>query len=514
MLPIHTIREVIRINTIFPDLSDRKVAKLALCSHQSVGRLKKKIKQLAINHAIALQFKDKELAETLYPRIHGSDTSRREPDYVEHYKQSLKKNGKSKTVLYLEYRAKDSETALSKSQYFAKVRKYLKKCRLAMRQQHLAGEVVYIDYAGTKISYEKDGKKVWLKVFVGVLGASKKIFAFATPGERTVDWINGINRMFEYFGGVTQVISIDNAKALVTKAGVIPILNKNIALLGEHYGCIIDGCRVGKPQDKSLAELGVKFVTQRVLRPMNQDLQFFSIDEVNAFLAQEVEWLNNLPLQKLNITRNELCKQTDEPALRPGPSRPFVVVDDFKVVKVPADYHIEYDNHYYSVPYTLAHEEVEVIVTNTHLKVVHQHQVEAMHQLSNEINASSTLKEHLSPAHESESAKTKDEYMKWASEVGVSTETYVEQQYGLVDNHKSRAIGKRIQNLMKLCKGKDLRQIESACDYAIQNEVAPNEMGMVFKMLDYVANKTPALMKSTTHQNIRGKAAFGGSYDH
>ena len=104
--------------------------------------------------------------------------------------------------------------------------------------------------------------------------------------------------------------------------------------------------------------------------------------------------------------------------------------------------------------------------------------------------------------------------MKWASEVGVSTETYVEQQYGLVDNHKSRAIGKRIQNLMKLCKGKDLRQIESACDYAIQNEVAPNEMGMVFKMLDYVANKTPALMKSTTHQNIRGKAAFGGSYDH
>ena len=114
----------------------------------------------------------KELAETLYPRIHGSDTSRREPDYDEHYKQSLKKNGKSKTVLYLEYRAKDSETALSKSQYFAKVRKYLKKCRLAMRQQHLAGEVVYIDYAGTKISYEKDGKKVWLKVFVGVLGAS------------------------------------------------------------------------------------------------------------------------------------------------------------------------------------------------------------------------------------------------------------------------------------------------------------------------------------------------------
>jgi len=512
--PTKDVREIIRIKTIFPKMSNRKVAKLVDRSHQTVGRVVEKAGRLGLNHAVAMQFKDKELEEALYPKVYGLETNRREPDYDEHFKQSLKNNGKSKTVLYLEYRAENPETALSKSQYFSKVRKYLKKCRLAMRQQHLAGEVVYIDYAGTKVSFEKDGKKVWLKIFIGVLGASKKIFAFATPGERTIDWINGINNMFTYLGGVTQVISIDNARALVSKAGVIPILTKNIALLGEHYGSIIDGCRVGKPQDKSLAELGVKFVTQRVLRPMNQDLTFFSIDEVNIHLAAEVEVLNNLPLQKLKISRNELFDETDKLALRPNPSRPFTVVDDFRVIKVPADYHIEYDSHYYSVPYTLAHEYVEVIVTNTHIKVVYQHQVAVEHELSNEVGGSTTVYSHLSPNHAAEASKTKDEYMKWAEAIGVSTEAYVDQQYGEVNNHKSRAIGKRIQNLMNICKGKDHRQIENACDYAIQNEVAPAEMSMVFKMLEYLATKTPALVNPTTHQNIRGKDAFGDHHAH
>tara|TARA_Y100000296_G_scaffold56116_1_gene64409 strand:- start:5894 stop:6640 length:747 start_codon:yes stop_codon:yes gene_type:complete len=190
MLPINTIREIIRIDSISPLMSDRKKAEIAKCSHQSVGRLKKKLKKLAINHLIALQFKDKELLEALYPKACGVESNCREPNYEEHYKQSTLKKGKSKTVLYLEYRAEDPKTALCKSQYFAKVRKYMKKYRLAMRQQHFAGEVVFIDYAGTKVFYNKKGKKVWLKVFVGVLGASKKVFAFATPGERTIDWIN------------------------------------------------------------------------------------------------------------------------------------------------------------------------------------------------------------------------------------------------------------------------------------------------------------------------------------
>lgn len=514
MLPTNTIREIIRIDSIFPMMSDRKKAEIAKCSHQSVGRLRKKLKKLAINHLIASQFKDKELLEALYPKACGAESNYREPNYDEHYKQSTLKKGKSKTILYLEYRAEDPKTALCKSQYFAKVRKYMKKYRLAMRQQHFAGEVVYIDYAGTKVFYNKNGKKVWLKVFVGVLGASKKVFAFATPGERTIDWINGIKRMFVYFGGVTLVISIDNAKALVTKAGLIPILNKNIALLAEHYGCIVDGCRVGRPQDKSLAELGVKFITQRILRPMLQDMTFFSSAELNAHLEKEVEVVNNLPLQKLKVSRNELFEHTDKLALQPIPLREFNTIEDFKIVKVPSDYHIEFDGHYYSVPYTLAHEPVEVMVSNSHLTVVHQHQVEAKHELNGEVGGSTTLDEHRSPEHAAESAKTKEEYMAWASSIGVNTELYVEQQYSNVNNHKSRAIGKRIQNLMDLAKGKGQRQVEKACDYAVQNEVVPAEMGLVFKMVEYMDANSPAVAKHTTHSNIRGKKAFGGAYEH
>ncbi|MDC0601877.1 hypothetical protein OAP14_02480 [Aliiglaciecola sp.] len=514
MIQPEKIREIIRIDTIYPDMSNRQLGKLTNCSHQSVGRVLKRVKLNGISHAIAIQLKNKELIESLYPCIHISDKKYREPDYDEHVKQSLLKKGKSRTLLYLEYRAKAPSTALSKSQYFSKVRKFLKTTRLAMRQTHVAGDVVYIDYAGTKVFYSKDGQKISAKVFVAVLGASKKLFAFATPGERTKDWINGIVAMFKAFGGVTSIVSIDNATALVSKPGLIPVLVKNIVLLGEFYHCIFDSCRVASPQDKSLAELGVKWVKQRILIPMNHDMTFFSLDEVNAHLSKKVEELNNLPLQKLKISRNELFEQTDGKHLRPLPKKPFEAVDVFKMLIVPADYHIEHNKHFYSVPYKLAHEEVEVVVTNTNLKVFHQHQLEAIHKLSEELNGSTTVHEHLSPEHSAEALKTKDEYMKWAKGVGPLTQVFVEKQYEVVRNPKSRAIGKRVQNLMRLCLNKPQEHIEQACEYAIENNMPPSELGMVFKMLEHLETKASVLMPPTAHKNIRGKNSFGGNYAH
>jgi transposase len=513
MLPIEKIRNIIRTKFISICASARTIAKLCECSHQSVIRVLKKAAKCDLTHPVSLQCTDREITQLLYPSLHEKVGSKRDPNYEVELKESLKKKGKSRTVQYLEYRAIDKETAYSKTQYFYLVRKYLKKRHLTMRQQHRAGEVVYVDYAGTRVCYEKDGKKVWLKVFVGCLGASKKLFAYATVGERTVDWINGMERMFEYFGGVTEVISIDNAKALVTKPGLIAVLVKNLALFGEHFKSIIDACRVGMPQDKSLVELGVKFITQHAIIPMNNDMTFHSADEINAYLAIAVESLNNGKFQKLNTSRNELFDQIEKAELRPLPKTKFEVISDFKINKVPATYHIFHGQHEYSVPYRLAHEHVEIIVNQTHLKVIYQHQLVVVHKLSDEIGGCTTLIDHMPPQHQAEANKTKDEYLKWAQRIGRNVEAYIEVQYQRTTNSKSIAIGKQCQALMNLCANKGTDAVNKACNYALINDMPPSEMGLVFSALDDLdvpQVKTTHLI----HQNIRGKDSFGGHHDH
>jgi len=415
-------------------------------------------------------------------------------------------------VSYLEYHAVDPESAYSKTQHFYLARKFLKKSRLAMRQQYVAGEVLFIDYAGTKACYSNAGETVWLKVFVACLGASKKLFAFATASERTIDWLNGMTRALDYFGGVPEFISIDNAKALVSKPGLVPVLIKNIELFGEHHVCIIDACRVGMPQDKALVELGVKFVKQRILIPMNADLTFHSIDELNAHLAKEVEKLNNLPLQKLDVSRNQLFDELERSELKKLPSIPFEAICDFKTVKVPPTYHILVDQHEYSVPHKLTQEAVNIFVTQTHVKVEYDNQLVATHLRSDEKGGCTTLYEHMPAQHQAESLKSKEEYVNWAQTVGSNTQLYVQELYRETKNPKSRAIGKQCQSLMKLFTDKENTAIEKVCDYALRNQIKPAEMRLVVSAID---DLEPEEVPTTllVHQNIRGKGSYGGRYE-
>lgn len=513
MLKINNIRGVIHSLYVMPGATNSQIARLNGCSRQSVRRLISKLASCHLEHPAAVQSTNTDITRLLYPSLQKKLGTKREPDYTEIYKESLKKHGKTITVQYLEYQAINPDTAYCKTQYFYLVRKFLKKSHLAMRQQHVAGDVIFIDYAGTQVCYVKSGKKIWLKVFVACLGSSKKVFAFATVGERTIDWIGGMTGMFDDIGGVTEVISIDNASALVARAGLLPTLVKNIVLFGVHYGCIIDSCRVAMPQDKALAELSVKFVKQRILIPMNTNMTFHSIDEVNEHLVNEVEKLNNLPFQKINTTRNKLFNEIEKSALKPLPATRFEAICDFKKLKVPPTYHLLIDQHEYSVPYTLAQEVVEVIVTQSHAKVEFDNKLVAEHQRSDDIGGCTTLTEHMPKQHQAEALKTQDEYLDWAENIGENAALYVQVQYSKTTNPKSRAIGKQCQALMKLCTKNGSAVFNKACDYALRNKINPSEMALVISAIDDLEPTeipTPLL----THRNIRGKGCFGGHYEH
>jgi transposase len=513
MLETCKIRDIIRTNFIMDNPSASQIAKLCRCSRQSVTRIVKKARKYKLTYPVIEELKDSEITRLLYPALHDRVGSRRELDYASIYKESLKRNGKTTTVLYLEYRAIAPDSAYSKTQFFYLIRRFLKKCHLAMRQQHQAGEVLFIDYAGTGVCYQKAGGKVWLKVFVACLGASKKLFAFATTGERSIDWLNGMTKMLEYYGGVPEVISIDNARGLVSKPGLIPVLVKNVALFGEYYDCIIDSCRVGAPQDKSLAELGVKFVKQRILIRMNSDMTFHSIDEVNDYLLHAVEQLNEQPFQKLNTTRNKLFHDVEKSELGPLPATSFEAIFDFKCLKVPATYHLLIDQHEYSVPHTLAQESVEVLVTQSHVKVMHDNKLVAEHVRSDDVGSCTTVFEHMPPQHQAESLKTKAEYLSWAKMIGGSAESYIESLYTFTKSDKSRAVGKQCQTLVKLCVKEGHTRFNKACNYALRHKVKPAEMKLVLSALEEL-NPPEMTTSLLIHKNIRGKGNFGGRHEY
>lgn len=515
MMNVSTIRNIVRAKFVKPDITIRDQAAITGASPSATFRLNKRCNKLNIDHMLLEQLNNQEVFEALlYTR--QRESNKREPDYNEALQELSKARGKrkSRTVLYLEYRAIDTATALSKTQYFRKLNKVMKRVKIVMKQHHSAGETMFIDYAGTKVFYMVDGEKVWVKVFVAVLGASKIMFAFATEGEKTVHWVEGMTRAFKYFGGCTEAVMMDNAKALVSGPGLVANLVDNVRLWGEHYGCLIDTCRVGHPQDKSLVELGVKFIKQRVLVPM-LDMTFFDLDEINQYISREVEKLNDECFQGFDLSRRDLFEQNERKALRPLPATPFKMVTDRQIKRVKPDYHFEYGKHEYSVPHALAGEQLDIVVTHNEIDVYHQNRFVCKHQLSHLKGSATTIPEHMSAEHLADfSSCDKEANIKWAEEIGKPVTAIVNHWYSQTNNPTSRPIAKRCKALMKLVAKRGDGVVNKACEYALQNDMdKPNEIELIISAHNEEGGFENLPSRVESHGNIRGRDYYGDNYD-
>ena len=149
-----------------------------------------------------------------------------------------------------------------------------------------------------------------------------------------------------------------------------PDINPTYHELAGHYGTVVIPARVVKPKDKAKVESAV-LVAERWILAALRNHTFFSIEELNRAIAEKLQELNNRKFQKMDGTRRSLYETIDRPALKPLPSAPYEYAE-WKKARVNIDYHIEIDDHYYSVPYQLVKEQVEVRVTATTVEVLVQ----------------------------------------------------------------------------------------------------------------------------------------------
>jgi transposase len=107
-----------------------------------------------------------------------------------------------------------------------------------------------------------------------------------------------------------------------------------------------------------------------VLAPLRKR-SFFSIDEINEAMEPLLEEVNNRVMEHLEKSRRELFESVDRPALRPLPNRPYEYAER-KSATVNINYHVTFNKHYYSVPYTLIGKSTEIRATANTVEVFYK----------------------------------------------------------------------------------------------------------------------------------------------
>ena len=242
-----------------------------------------------------------------------------------------------------------------------------------MRQVHLAGERLFVDFAGRtgEVVDANTGEIVPVQIFVAVLGASSFTYAEATWSQKLPDWIAAHVRAFGYFGGAARQTVSDNLKAGITRASFHePTINRTYADMARHYRTAIVPARPYKPRDKAKVEVGVQVVGRWILARLRHR-RFFSLFELNAAIRALLDDLNDRPMRGWGTSRRALFEQLDRPALQPLPAEPYEYAE-WKRCRVNLDYHVEIAKHYYSVPHQLIRQEVEARITVATVEIFHR----------------------------------------------------------------------------------------------------------------------------------------------
>lgn len=239
-----------------------------------------------------------------------------------------------------------------------------------MRQAHRAGEKCFIDFSGDGIDVvdPATGECEKAVLFVAVLGGSSLTYAEPVLKQDLTAWVSAHVRAFNFFGGVTQVWAPDSPKGGVTRADKYePELNPTYAELARHYGAAVVPARPYRPRDKAKVEVAV-LLAERWILAVLRHRSFYSLGELRAAVLELTEKLNNRPMRQLKKSRRQLFEGMERAALKPLSAQPYELAFWAKATVAP-DYHVAYGEHFYSVPYQLLGERLEVRATQCAVEV-------------------------------------------------------------------------------------------------------------------------------------------------
>jgi len=420
------IKEVLRLHFEHQQ-SARQIAKSCGIARSTVKEYLDRAQKTGIPWPLPAEWDDAALENRLFPPTPLIPPEKRQMPPMEYLQQERKKKSVTLQLLWHEYKEANAE-GYQYSQFCELYHKWVEKLDVCLRQEHRAGEKLFVDYAGQTIPIQDplSGVSREAYLFVATLGASNYTFAEATLTQDLPSWIQSHVHAFEFFNGVAEILVPDNLKTGVTHpCRYEPDINPTYADLAQHYGAAVIPTRIAKPKDKAKVESAVLIAERWILAALRNH-RFFSLAEVNQAITEKLKDFNHRKFQKLNTTRQELFENLDRPALKPLPEKPYEYAD-WKKARVNIDYHIEVDGHYYSVPYQLVKESVEIRFTSTTVEVLFKNRRVTSHARSYRRSGFTTLKEHMPKAHQQYLEWTPSRIIRWAAQTGPHTEKLVTQ---------------------------------------------------------------------------------------
>jgi transposase len=414
------IRDVLRL-THAMGLSRRLVAEATGIGKTAAGEYVRRAAVAGLSWPIPGEIDDAELERRLFPPTNAaSSAARTEPNWSRIHGE-LKRRGVTLALLWQEYLAEHGQ-GYAYSWFCERYSDWRKCISPTMRQAHVAGEKLFVDWAGDTLSLfdAATGQERRAHIFVAALGASNYTYAEACWTETLPDWIGAHVNALAAIGGVPQALVPDNLKAGITKPSRYePGINRTYQDFADHYGCVVLPARVMKPRDKAKVEVAVQIVQRFALAKL-RDRRFFSLAELNAAIRDCVTTINAKIMRHLGKSRHELLETLDCPALNALPTTPYSYAE-WKRARVAPDYHIEIAGHYYSVPSKLIREIVEARITSATVEIFHKGQRVASHAFSAVRNRHTTITEHMPSAHRRYAEWTPAKMMSEAAKVGSAT---------------------------------------------------------------------------------------------
>jgi len=506
-VPMRTIKEVLRLKWSC-GLGLKAIAKSCGIAKSTVLEYLRRAEKAELSWPLPAELDDAALEKRLFPLVIVSDSPRPLPVWEDIHRELARKSV-TLMLLWDEYKAQYPDGY--QYSFFAELyRAYAKKLDICMRQVHLAGEKLFVDYCGQTVPVidKSTGEIHNCQIFVAVLGASNFTYAEATYTQSLPDWIGSHVRALSFISGVPEILVPDNLLSGVTKpCRYEPGINRTYQELAVHYGAAVIPARVRKPKDKSKVEAGVLLV-QRWILAVLRNRTFFSLKELNAAIRELLERLNNRPFKKLSGSRRSRFLEIDKPALRPLPAVPFEFADWMIKKKLGIDYHVEIYDHYYSAPYQLRKEYVDVRLTESIVEIFFNSKRVASHIRSYVKRGYTTVAEHMPKAHRDYAEWTPERLVRWASEIGTSTSDLIA---AILSKKVHPQQGFRsCLGIIALSKNFGKERVEAACKRALA--IGGTSLGSVKSILQTGLDKKPLPeprhAAPINHSNIRGSEYY------
>lgn len=504
-MSMRKIKEVLRLKWSC-GLSNRAIGRSCRVSSSTVSEYVQRAKRAGLSWPLPDDLDEATLWERLFPvPVRPPEACIPMPDWPVVHKE-LKGKGVTRQLLWREYRAAH-ENGFSYSQFCEHYRTWRQLLKPTMRQRHEPGEAM-VDYTGLTMGVmdPATGEKRKAEIFVFSLAVSRYIYAEAHWSQDLPSWIRGHEHAHRAVGGVPPLTIIDNLRSGVSRAcRYDPDLNPTFHAFAVHCGTAVMPTRVAAPRDKANAENAVLIVERDVLAPL-RNVDFFGLAALNAAIAERLAIVNHRQMAHIGQNRLALLEELDRPALLPLPIRSFEV-SDWKLVKVPLDYHVEFDHHFYSVPYTLIGQTVEIRATADVVELLAGGTRVASHPRSHRRGDHTTDPAHMPESHRAHAEWTPERIAAEAERIGPHTAAMVAAI--LEGPGHPRKSARACLGIVRLARRHAPEHVDEACRYA-------KTVGALrFKSVQHILLAGLVLPPEgdtneplPTHANVRGAAYY------